>query len=415
MIKKDYIEKDSILLDGKEPYPTSLRGINWIKFLSKNNISESVINQSLYNHYQRLLHSLEYHLLGNHLLENGFSLLFGAYYFKDEVLYKKAKKLLKAELNEQILKDGAHYELSPMYHQILFFRLLDCINLLKLNPWKQDDLFVFLEKKAEKMLTWLFAITFRNGNIPMVNDSTYNIAPESKELFNYAKFLGIAMKEVTLLDSGYRMFRKSKYELLTDVGDICSMYQPGHTHSDIFNFELYAKEKPVIIDKGTSTYEKNNLRQKERSTFSHNTIKIKDKEQTEVWGGFRVGKRAKIVFLDENDHKVSATHNGYKNLGILHTREFNTEDDKVIIKDSFTNGEGVEKKAFFHFHPKIKAVEIINNSVSLSQRKIRMDFDGNIDNIRLESYEYALGFNKRMQAKKIVVIFKKNLTTTIKI
>ena len=41
-----------------------------------------IINQTLYNHYQLLLNNLEYHLLGNHLLENAFSLLFGAYYFQ---------------------------------------------------------------------------------------------------------------------------------------------------------------------------------------------------------------------------------------------------------------------------------------------------------------------------------------------
>ena len=33
----------------------------------------------------------------------------------------------------------------------------------------------------------------------------------------------------------------------------------------------------------------------ERSTSSHNTITIGDYEQTQVWGGFRVAKRAKIV------------------------------------------------------------------------------------------------------------------------
>ena len=34
----DYIKEDSSLIEGKEPYPISLRGINWIKFLSENNI-----------------------------------------------------------------------------------------------------------------------------------------------------------------------------------------------------------------------------------------------------------------------------------------------------------------------------------------------------------------------------------------
>ena len=89
----------------------------------------------------------------------------------------KSKKLLISELNEQILNDGAHFELSPMYHQILFCRLLDCINLIKLNfLWQNDDLLSFLEVKASKMNSWLRNITYNNGEIPMVNDATFGIA-----------------------------------------------------------------------------------------------------------------------------------------------------------------------------------------------------------------------------------------------
>ena len=78
MLMKDYVERTEELKDGLEPYPVSLRCINWIKYLSKENIRDEVLDKSLYNQYLRLLDNLEYHLLGNHLLENGLSLLFGA-------------------------------------------------------------------------------------------------------------------------------------------------------------------------------------------------------------------------------------------------------------------------------------------------------------------------------------------------
>ena len=121
-------------------------------------------------------------------MENAFSLLFGAYYFQDNILYNKSKKLLISELNEQILNDGAHYELSPMYHQILFLRLLDCINLIKLNKsWKLDNLMSFLEEKANLMFSWLINITYKDGTIPMVNDSTFNIAQILKNYLNTQK------------------------------------------------------------------------------------------------------------------------------------------------------------------------------------------------------------------------------------
>ena len=316
---KDYISKDSLLKVGKASYPISLRGINWVKFLAKNKISDHKIDQALYNHYQILLCNPEYHLLGNHLLENGFSFLFGAYYFKDELMYKQALIILKTELIEQTLKDGGHFELSPMYHQTILFRVLDCIQLLKLNLWKNDDLLSFLESIASRMASWLKEVTFDNGDIPMVNDSSFGIAPSTEELLYYGERLRIQPKDTKLSDSGYRMFKNKKFELFVDIGHVGASYQPAHAHSDTFNFILYVDKQPVVVDTGVSTYEKNALRQSERSTSSHNTVKIGNTEQTQVWGGFRVAKRAKIISLSEEDG-LEATHNGYKNLGVEHTR-----------------------------------------------------------------------------------------------
>ena len=63
-------------IDGVEPYPISLRSINWVKFLSKNKIINNKINAYLFKDCSFLFNNLEYHILGNHLLENAFSLFF---------------------------------------------------------------------------------------------------------------------------------------------------------------------------------------------------------------------------------------------------------------------------------------------------------------------------------------------------
>ena len=156
----------------------------------------------------------------------------------------------------------------------------------------------------------------------MINDATFNIAPSTRELFNYAKQLGINTQDIPLSDSGYRKINYDNYELLIDVGNVGPHYQPGHAHSDTFNFELIKEGKPIIVDAGTSTYEKNSRRQEERSTSSHNTVKIGDKEQTQVWGGFRVAKRAKITHLVEKPNLIEASHDGYLSDGYKHTRSF---------------------------------------------------------------------------------------------
>ena len=273
----DFIENICSVKDGLEPFPISLRGINWIKFLTKYKIKDKKIDDSLYAQYYILLDNLEYHLLGNHLLENGFSLLFGAYYFQDENLYKKAKEILEKELNEQILDDGAHFELSPMYHQLMLFRVLDCINLVQNNSWKNKELLNFLEEKASVMLGWLKSISYENGEIPLLNDSANCIAPISNELFKYANNLKLSIQHSKLSQSGYRKVKKQNYDCIVDIGEIGASYIAGHAHADTFNFVLYLNERPIIVDTGTSTYEVNEVRFYERSTAAHNTVVIAGK------------------------------------------------------------------------------------------------------------------------------------------
>lgn len=408
---KDFIQKKDTVIEGNEPYPISLRCINWVKFLSKFKIQNSKIDNILYNDFVFLSKNLEYHLLGNHLLENAFSLLFGAYYFQDDLFYQKAKRLLKQELDEQILNDGAHFELSPMYHKILFFRMLDCINLIKLNKsWIDDDFVIFLVKKASLMNSWLKQITYQNGDVPMVNDSTYSIAPSSKNLFNFSKKLGIHFALQPLSDSGYRKINFQKYELFIDVGNIGPDYQPGHAHSDTFNFELQLNKKPFLVDSGISTYEKNEIRQNERSTLSHNTVMVNNIEQTDVWGGFRVGRRAKILNIIENESQIIAYHNGYKNLGIFHQRTFKWNDDKIEIKDSFN--KSCKAKAFFHFHSSINKPRIENETLVLDDLKLKISFS-NHSNIQIQTYKLSHGFNLRKSAFKVVINFNQTLLTEI--
>ena len=405
---RDFVDQSQSIQDGYMPFPISLRGINWIKFLSKHKIKDQKINDSLYTQYFILMDNIEYHILGNHLLENGFSLLLGSYYYQDEKLYVKAKEILTSELEEQILHDGGHFELSPMYHQIMLFRVLDSINLVQNNNWKSQELLELLTSKAEIMLGWLNAMTYENGSFPLFNDSTNNIAPTTKELNEYAYSLRIKTKKIKLNDSGYRKIKKESYEMAIDIGNIGPDYIPGHAHSDTFNFELYVRNEPVIVDTGLSTYEANARRQLERSTISHNTVEINGQNQSEVWGGFRVARRAKVVGLKEDNNSIEATHDGYKNIGVLHTRKFTTQEEQITIRDSLTKKECL-CMAYFHFHPnvhtRIVGTRLVNNYLTLS-------FLEPI-HIELIEYDYAPAFNTKIKAQCAKITFQDELITEI--
>ncbi len=409
----EFITSLEINTQGLEPFPISLRGINWIKFLSQNRIKNQEIDDSLYAQYVILMDNLEYHLLGNHLLENGFSLLFGAYYFKDKELYTKAKEILINELDEQILSDGAHFELTPMYHQIMLFRVLDCLNLVVNNEIFDKGLEELLSKKAKMMLSWLKKISYKDGTIPHFNDSTDGIAPTAITLFGYAKRLGLKnLDDLELNESGYRAKNFDKYELRVDVGEIGPSYIPGHAHSDTFSFELKVDGKPFIVDSGISTYESNELRLKQRGTFAHNTVQIGDIEQSKVWSSFRVANRANISFLKEYDNTIIASHSGYENLGITHQRTFIQDSKSIEIKDLLIGryNAGFINNAYLHFHPDIGEIEIKDDKVII--KDIILSIMGS-KNLQLDDFTYAHGFNRLENAKVLKITFDREVLVNI--
>jgi len=399
---------------GLEPYPISLRGINWIKFISKHKINDAKLNDSLFAQFQILSDNLEYHILGNHLLENGFSLLFGAFYYKDNHLYQRAFKILTHELNEQILADGGHFELSPMYHQIILDRLLDCINLLKNNKCfgNQQQLLELIQVKAERMLNWLNTITFSNGKIPLLNDATSGIAPTTQQLNQYSSTLNIkpSTLNLKLSASGYRKFTSLLYECIIDIGQIGSDYQPGHAHADTFNFVLNISGKPFIVDTGISTYESGEVRLRERGTAAHNTVTIGGINSSEVWSSFRVARRAKVKIERETAIHLLASHNGYRKYGANHIREWKFSVSEIHIIDTL-EGKINNGIAYLHLAPGIDAV--INNEVIVFDN-VRINLKG-ANNIEIKEMDIPDGYNRFLSHQVIKVFFNKFLSTTISI
>lgn len=409
-LMEDYILQHSALRDGLEPYPTSLRLINWIWFVARNKVHNQSIDATLWHDAERLLNNLEYRLLGNHLLENGFGLLFAGAYFRNAQLLEKASEVLLAELDEQILSDGAHFELAPMYHQIILGRVLQAIDLLTHNIIDGTEAVrAKLNEVAPAMLGWLKAMQFANGDVPRVNDSVEGIAPAPAQLFAFAQVLNLQPKVVELGASGYRKATFEQAELLMDVGNIGPDYIPGHAHSDSLSFVLHCHQRPVLVDTGISTYEKNAQRQAERGTTAHNTVMVKSTEQSDVWGGFRVGRRAQATIHQHTEHKLVASHNGYQHLGIEHTRTFEWQPHSLIITDALS--AQAPAQAFFHFHPTVQ-INIAHDHISGIFG--RLMFTG-ARQISTSEYQYANGFNNTAPAVVVIVDFDQQLTTAIQL
>jgi uncharacterized heparinase superfamily protein len=410
---RQFIRQTERLDGGLEPYPTSLRIINWIRFFSHHRLQLPEVNRHLRAQVRLLENRLEYHLSGNHLLENAFALLTAALSFQDRRLYRKASALLIKQLTEQVLNDGGHYERSPMYHQILLDRLLGLCTVLLRDNWHRDNVLdAHLLRLASRMLGWLQTVTFRNGDVPMVNDASNGIAPSTKKLTTKARLRAIEPEQTALSDCGYRMFRTGAYELLTDVGAIGPDHQPGHAHADTFSFVLYVRDCPVIVDAGTSTYEANSRRQWERSTAAHNTVQVAHADSSEVWGGFRVARRAAVKVLQDSTTHLEAQHTGYQRFGITHERSWQVLNERTLrISDRLI---GVNKSAGIarlHFHPSVP-ISVNKKELSAGPLQIRL-LNVSMEQVKVVPYEYAVAFNQLQPAYCVEIAFTSTLDLSL--
>lgn len=194
--------------NGWEPYPISLRIVNWLKFEAREEldaVSEQMMTRSLYQQARYLRRSLEYHLRANHVFKNGVALVFagarlrGASECNEWLL--KGMEILRSELAEQILPDGGHFERSPMYHAIIAEDVLDCLNVLRAFLDSQmlsdasfetsaleavADLVGRLRESANRMLDFLVDIVHPDGELPRFNDTAEGVAPTLDQLRRYA-------------------------------------------------------------------------------------------------------------------------------------------------------------------------------------------------------------------------------------
>jgi len=185
-------------------------------------------------------------------------------------------KILESPLTEQVFPDSAHFQLSPMYHNILLCRLLDCYNLVKNNERHQPSVKMQLANTVSIMYGWLLQMSFKDGSLAKLGDSADGIAPVKKDIDAYIQRLAITGTVIPLKESGYRKINGDNYEMIADIGHVGPSYIPGHAHSDTLSFILNISGKPFLIDTGISTYEKHERRNYERSSFAHNTVGIND-------------------------------------------------------------------------------------------------------------------------------------------
>jgi len=408
--------------DGWEPYPVSLRIVNWIKLFLRPDFRQHVHAgwiDSLYQQVRWLEENIEYHILANHYLKNGKALVFAGIFFEGAVAdrwLRKGAKILVEEAHEQILPDGGHYERSPMYHSIVIEDYLDALNLMTGQPGALPAAEVALLKgKVTKALNFLHDICLPDGCIPLFNDSAFGIAPSFVALAEYAhRLIGYAPPSrgqglhVSSYDSsGYFVIRNGDDMLVVDCGDVGPDYQPGHAHCDTLSFVLASEGRTSIVDSGVYDYEDSDMRRYVRGTRAHNTAMVDDCEQSEMWGAFRVARRARPIHASierfgESKALFSGSHDGFGRLPgqPVHARTIEYEADGIwTVVDTFTGGGRHQVESFVHLHPDVNAHRVGSTiSLALPPARVAIEIEVlNAPEIALEKGWYCPEFGIRRQ------------------
>ncbi|MFI8667213.1 heparinase II/III family protein [Qipengyuania sp. NPDC077410] len=355
---------------GFEPYPTSLRIVNWVKWLLGGGNPPRGMLDSLALQTRWLCKRLEYHLLGNHLFANAKALIFSGMFFdgaESAHWLKLGLAILQREFDEQILSDGGHFELSPMYHALGLEDVLDLINLTcamsgALEP-AQSDQVAHWRRRVPQMVAWLRAMSHPDGEIAFFNDAALAIAPENDELFEYARRLDLEVPHnsnaiLWLEQSGYVRLENETSVVIADMARIGPDYLPGHAHADTLSFEWSLFSERVIVNSGTSLYGLGEERLRQRGTPAHSTVTIARQNSSDVWSGFRVGARARPIgpssSVDGETLIAECSHDGYRSLPgrPIHHRRWELRPGALKIFDTACPSDH-SAEARFHFHPDV--------------------------------------------------------------
>lgn len=409
--------------DGWQPFTLSVRIVNWMHafhfWKSRFDSDPEFFRRftvSLDGQVKILALSLEFDKRGNHLIKDLRALIWAGVAFGGSRWAKdmhRAIRILEKELAEQVLEDGGHFERTPGYHAAV---LMDCLEMgLCLRRNCEGGAPEWLDEALQRMLQYLLAILPPDGELPLLKDTARGVTPPPSDLlaagalyFNSPEFkisenfgaypLLLFGKEgwekfrnwpstrakvhaVRLPASGFMVMQDEGAGdyLIFDGGKVGPDYLLGHAHADMFSYELMVNGQRLVVDSGIHEYTAGSWRNYFRSTKAHNTVEVEGQNQSEVWGSFRVARRARPfqVFwkTEPNYVLIQGKHDGYCRLAVpvVHRRIIVWEKgrfwlvvDELRPKGRYQRLEAVGGKgerriradSHVHLHPKIDVTEI---------------------------------------------------------
>jgi len=369
---------------------------------------------SILQHGQYILFNLEYGLRddgsitnGNHYLANIVGLLHLGLLCpginKADEWRSVGIKALVEEMDRQVHPDGVNFESSISYHRLVLELFTAGALLCRANGITLPARFW---ERLERMFEFVLYATRPDGRIPTVGDaddgrlfilSDYGnwdrrdfryllsigavlfdredmkahsggfsedafwlLGPSGMNAFAALNTTGSDLESKAFPDSGLYVMRQSNRYLLACCGEVGTDGVGNHKHNDLLSFELYAGDKPFIIDPGAYVYTRSpKWRNTFRSTAFHNTVVIDEQQQNRFEPSeiFKMSSDANVVLLDwistPKLDRLDAEHTGYARLDypVRHRRTFLFHKAKGMweIIDVLTGRNEHTADWYFHF------------------------------------------------------------------
>ena len=395
------------------PYPTALRVLAWTKAgFGVLGSGTPGLARSLYQQAGHLYRGLETYHPGNHLLENARALVLAGRWAGDQgegpAWLRRGLRILLRETPDQVLPDGAYFERSPMYHQLMLEAYLDVLNVHPLG----DRATAPLRDAAMRMAGHLQALLHPDGSLPLFNDAAEEIAPPPADTLAYAQaVLGeTAPPRAAYPHAGVFVLQAPGAHVVCDAGPVGPDHLPAHAHADIFSFEASFGGLPFVTDTGVFEYAAGARRQHDRSTAAHNTVGIDGLDQAECWASFRVARRfpPEQVRYEERGpaRRLSGVFSGWSTLvgdGIVHRRAFELEPGRLVIADDVTGAGQHRVEARVHLHPEVTLEEQGGGAFVLVRQGVRVAVQVDGGAARVERSRYSPRFGAAIDRPCLVI------------
>lgn len=192
------------------------------------------------------------------------------------------------QLKCQFFPDGAHFEISPLYHAICINALLEVTRVAEFTGHFLPSSFY---KTLEKGFEYLMNLARPNFTWPSINDSAGIDRNYSQILFNAASVFNRPDFE-WMASNGKSGIppNRSGLRIFQDVG-ICvirtveenrhhwALFRAGpagafHAHNDLLSFEIFDGATPWLVDPGITGYAPGMLTSHYRSALAHNAVVV---------------------------------------------------------------------------------------------------------------------------------------------